>query len=263
VAAIRALPSRKGVELWMADVTTGRTLTRQLVVDEEPTGPDYNLVALQTAEILSTSLLRKSDPVPPPNPPPVPPVPPAPPAAVVPGALPPPGAKIEVAGAIGSLYSLGGVEPSMQTWVSLRRRSHRGFGVGIDASVPIVPGSLSGIEGSSRVGAFALGIGLSKSLLTNDSRGFLQVGLGGGILFVKTTGTAEAPLSGSVATAMLGHGYAMLDGGWKVSDWLKLGGTLLVGTAFKGATIDFVGNRAGTFGRLMLGAGAGLTLSFD
>ena len=36
VAAIRMLPSRKGVEVWMADETSGRSLLRQVVVDETP-----------------------------------------------------------------------------------------------------------------------------------------------------------------------------------------------------------------------------------
>src|SRR5262245_61545358 len=46
VAAIRVLPSRKGVEVWMADATSGRSLLRQVVVDESPSGPDQDLIAL-------------------------------------------------------------------------------------------------------------------------------------------------------------------------------------------------------------------------
>jgi hypothetical protein len=59
VAAIRVLPSHKGVEVWMADETSGRSLLRQLIVDERPGGPDQGLIALQTAELLRTSLFPK------------------------------------------------------------------------------------------------------------------------------------------------------------------------------------------------------------
>src|SRR5262249_53423866 len=61
-AAIRVLPSRKGVEVWMADATSGRSLLRQVVVDESPGGPDRDLIALQTAELLRTSLLGEKTP---------------------------------------------------------------------------------------------------------------------------------------------------------------------------------------------------------
>lgn len=56
VAALRMVPSRKGVEIWMADELSGRSLLRQLVVDERRGGPDQGLVALQTVELLRTSL---------------------------------------------------------------------------------------------------------------------------------------------------------------------------------------------------------------
>ena len=44
----------------MADATSGRSLLRQVVVDESPGGPDRDLIALQTAELLRTSLLGES-----------------------------------------------------------------------------------------------------------------------------------------------------------------------------------------------------------
>ena len=51
VAAIRILPSRNGVEVWMADAASGRSLLRQVIVDETPRGPNQDVVALQTAEL--------------------------------------------------------------------------------------------------------------------------------------------------------------------------------------------------------------------
>jgi len=67
VAAIRMLPARNGVEVWTSDETGGRPLLRQAVVDDKPGGPDRTLIALQTAELLRTSLFPR----PPPEPAPV------------------------------------------------------------------------------------------------------------------------------------------------------------------------------------------------
>ena len=61
-AAIRMVPSRKGVEIWLANQPTGRTLLRQLIIDERASTPNEGLVALQTAELLRTSLLRLEGP---------------------------------------------------------------------------------------------------------------------------------------------------------------------------------------------------------
>ena len=60
-AAIRMIASRKGVEVWMANQPTGRSLLRQLVVDERAGAPNEGLVALQTAELLRTTLLSRSE----------------------------------------------------------------------------------------------------------------------------------------------------------------------------------------------------------
>ena len=65
-AAIRMVASRKGVEIWVANQPTGRSLLRQLIVDERAPAPNEGLVALQTAELLRTTLLSRSETAPPP-----------------------------------------------------------------------------------------------------------------------------------------------------------------------------------------------------
>jgi hypothetical protein len=60
-AAVRVLSNGTGVEVWMADATSGRSLLRQVIVDERPGGPDHALIALQTSELLRTSLLSPSE----------------------------------------------------------------------------------------------------------------------------------------------------------------------------------------------------------
>ena len=110
VAAIRMLPSRNGVEVWMADETSGRSLLRQAIVDETKGGPNQNLIALQTAELLRTSLFPRSPPgaAKPAS---------APPAPVIVQIAPPPlSGESGLMSGFGLLYGAGGASPAWQIW---------------------------------------------------------------------------------------------------------------------------------------------------
>jgi hypothetical protein len=257
-AAIRALPSRNGVELWMADVTTGRTLTRQLVIDETPGGPDYNLIALQTAEILRTSLFRHEDKTPPPAPQPM--VATAPPSQPSPAL---PAMHIEGTASAGTLFSLGGVGPSLQAWLSLGLRSPRGYLLSVDASAPIARGSLSGPEGSALVSAYLAGLRLSKGFIRDQSNWDLRAGAGVGALYLRIVGEPDLSLTERDVSTLLGYAYGTVDAGWKPSESTRIGATLMLATTVKGTDVRFAGNQAGTFGKLILGAAVGLTAIFD
>ncbi len=250
VAAIRVLPSRNGVEVWMADATTGRTLTRQLVVDERPGGPDYTLVALQTAEILRTALFPETaKPALAPSPTPTPSV-----AAPATAAAPPAQAEeARVQAGIGGLYSLGGVDPALQVWLSLQRQWRHALGLALTLSGPVLRGSLSGPEGHSLVGAYLAGVELCSSFVKDDPHWFLSGGLGGGIVDLRAEGRSVQPLDqqGS-ASAFTGFGYARFEVGLRLSTWARLGVTGVAGTTFVPVKIRFAGNQAGTWGILFL-----------
>jgi len=245
VAAVRALPSRTGVEVWMADATTGRTLTRQLVVDERPEGPDNTLVALQTAELLRTGLFPKQD---------QPAAPPAPPVAVVePSPAPPPRTDAwRFRNGIGGLYSRGGVDTAMQDWITMQFWWRPDFGVALSASLPILRGVLSGPEGRSQVGAYLGAAEICTSFLEDDSRWRLTGGLGAGLVYLRTTGQSALPLAPASAGALTGMGYARFDLTLRVSRWVAIGLANTVGTTIVPVTIRFAGNQAGTWGNLIL-----------
>ena len=142
VAAVRALPSRNGVEVWMADATTGRTLTRQMVVDERPEGPDYTLVAMQTAELLRTGLFPKKEKAE---------APPATPVVMTVTATPETPARTgewRFQGGLGGLNSLGGVDTAMQSWLTAQRWWRRDLGVGL--AFPLRRSPAAARAGSSR-----------------------------------------------------------------------------------------------------------------
>ena len=249
VAAIRVLPSRKGVEVWMADATTGRTLARQLVVDERPQGPDQTLVALQTAEILRTGLFPQA-----PKPHPLlPPVrPPESPPAVAQPAHAPSVSSFHVG--LGGLFSPGGAGTALQAWGSLQRRWQRGFGIALDGSLPLLSASLSGPEGRAQVGAYTAGAELFATLPARDSKWVLTTGIGGGVLHLRTEGENRPPLSGTSSSVTVGHGYARVEADVRLSSWAKLGLATMAGTTFQSVTIRFAGNQAGTWGSVLLAA---------
>jgi hypothetical protein len=244
VAAVRALPSRKGVELWMADVTTGRTLTRQLIVDERPEGPDQTLVALQTAEILRTGLFPKV------NTPSPPPTTTTAQAAAVP---PPRTGEWRFRNGVGGFHSLGGVSTAMQDWVMVQHWWRPDLGFAFSSSMPILRGSISGLEGRSLVGAYLLGAGeICTGFLEDKSRWLLTGSLGGGVVYLRTTGQSTQPLEHGTAGAFTGVGYARAELALKLSRWVDLGISSAVGTTFAPVKIRFAGNQAGTWGSLLL-----------
>jgi hypothetical protein len=254
VAAVRLLPSHKGVELWMADVTTGRTLTRQLVVDERPEGPDATLVALQTAEILRTGLFPKTNQVEPP---------PAPVVPIMVQAAPTQTGETRVQAGIGGLYSYGGVDTALQAWLSLQRHWRHALGVALTLSGPIARGSISGPEGRALVGVYLAGVELCSSFLQHDSRWLLTGGLGGGIAYLNTQGRSSQPLVQASSGAVAGVGYVRLELGLKLSTWARLGLAGTAGTTFASVKIRFAGNQAGTWGSLLLASFVQLGIDWE
>ncbi len=255
VAAIRVLPARNGVEVWMADATSGRSLLRQVIVDESPGGPNYGVVALQTAELIRTSLLYDEG------------QPPPEPAAAAPPAATPsderPARENErsasesgQAGAqasLGALFSPGGVGPGLQLWLSAHYPLGRRLSVAVDLSAPLERGNIDGPEGSARVGAYFLGalIGARWSELAGPW--FAGVGLGGGVLRATAEGTTAPPLGAVSAHTYGGVVYARADGGLRLASWLRVGARTVVGFTVPTIDVHFAGNRAGSWGSPLVG----------
>jgi hypothetical protein len=243
-AAIRMVPSRKGVEVWVANQPTGRSLLRQLIVDEQPGAPNEGLVALQTAELLRTTLLSRSD-VPPASPhvtaPPPPPPPPTPP--------PPPAGALQAGS--GVMFSPGAGDPAVQVWLTVSHFVRRPFGIALDVSGPARNGTITGPEGSASVGAWLAGANL---YLDHDpGNGFYgRVAVGAAAIRLTTEGSAATPLVGSSRSALAGAVYGRADGGLEVAWWLRVGLRAVAGAIPGGVTVHFAGNEAGTWGRPFL-----------
>lgn len=242
--AIRKVASGKGVEVWMADATSGRSLLRQLVVDESPNGPDQGLVALQTAELLRTGLIAK--PVSPPAPSPQPLVPPPIPAVANPPQSPP-RAHALVAG-VGPLWSAGGLGPGLQAWLSYQHLWSPHFGFSVDASAPLYRGSLRGAQGSAQVGVLLAGGGLLGRLQSENAKvaGTATIGAAFASIFIK--GEPNASYLGSSTHTPTGLIYLRLGVVWHPVPWLGLGAAGLVGTTTSRIHVQFAKQDVGDFG---------------
>jgi hypothetical protein len=260
VAAIRMVASRKGVEVWMADEVSGRSLLRQLVVDESEAGPNQGLVALQTAELLRTSLLSDAGPSPrPPADPgdgsPKPDIPPR--TDVIAPAPPPAGIQGGVQAAVGSLFGLGGSGAAIQGWLSLHRSLGQRWGLAVDLSAPIQSATLSGPEGSAHLGAMLAGAALFARFEAPATGLYGSAGAGAALMRVAFQGETSEPLRAVSGSSYAGAAYVRADGGFEIIRGQRLGLRLglrgIVGLT--GVTVTFAGNETAPWGPLF---GAGL-----
>jgi hypothetical protein len=243
-AAVRKVASGKGVEVWMADATSGRSLLRQLVIDESPGGPDQGLVALQTAELLRTGLRARQTAVP-----------------TLPAPSPPPSTATEdpsrdhaMLVGVGPLWSQGGVGPSLQVWFSYQHLWSGHLGLSLDASAPLRSGSISSAEGTAHVGTITAGAGLLARLHNEKAKVTGTATLGLAFAAVLTDGDAHASYLGSTTTAYTGLAYLRLGVAWHPVPWLALGAAGLVGTTTNRERIEFANRGVGHWGAPLFAA---------
>jgi hypothetical protein len=234
-AAIRKLASGKGVEVWMADVTSGRSLLRQAIVDESPDGPDQSLVALQTAELLRTSFLPRHEPAS------------AAPRPTSAATAPSPNANAVTVG-VGLLGTRGGVSPALQAWLSYQHLGFRHFGLVFEVSAPLVRGSVSRPQGSAEVGAVVAGGGLCARVRSDGGRMFLATSLVGALAAVLVNGRPAANFAGTSPTAYAGLFVLRASGGVYATRWLGLGVAGIFGTTTSRVRIQFANEDVGEWG---------------
>jgi hypothetical protein len=235
---------------------------RQLVVDERPGAPSEGLVALQTAELLRTTLLSRSEvPAAALSAPPRGTPPGAVPAIVAPPpspALPP---SISLQAAAGVLFSPG-VDPAMQVWITVSHVIARPLGVALDASGPLSSGTISGPEGSANVRSWLAGATIFVRHDPPDGRLYAIAAAGAAVIRLNAQATANAPLLATSAGTTAGAMYLRADGGVQVAPRLRLGLRAVAGAVPGGVPVRFAGNQAAVWGRPFLAALALVDLSW-
>jgi hypothetical protein len=252
-AAIRMIASRKGVEVWIANQPTGRSLMRQLVVDERPV-PNEGLVALQTAELLRTTLLSRSEMPPSAQPPGPSAVPSANPPAISTSTPGPPSASVQAAA--GVLFSPG-ADASLQAWFSAGYVVVRPLGVALDVSVPLRSSTISGPEGSASVSAWLVGASVFVRHDWLKARSYAIAAAGGALIRLDADATTMSPLVAHSASTTAAAVYLRADGGVEATRWLHVGVRGVAGAVPQGVPVRFAGNEAAVWGRPFL---AGLLL---
>jgi hypothetical protein len=254
-AALRVIASRRGIEVWMADQPTGRSLLRQLIVDERPAGPNEGLIALQTAELLRTSLLSGGDgrATPPTVPRKVGQVDGAVATSPSPAPAPPP-ARAGIAIGAGALTSLNAGDAATQGWISFHRLLHGRLGLALDLSGPLRTGEIEGPEGRARLATYLAGAALLLHIDAPSKGLFFTLAGGPAIVRLVAEGAAVPPLVASTQYAVVGAAYLRADVGFDATRWFRVGLRAVVGATSSRVLVRFAGNEAGTWGWPFVGA---------
>lgn len=257
LAALRATPSKTGVELWVQDPNSGQTKFEELIsVGGHRTD---ELLALRAAEALRARLIRlgvhqqASE-----------------------ALLEPPGQKPLEADSVGAsgarrqpvlwvgvspalTASPGGLDPLLQGQLSLRVEPLRSWSATAFFQAPLSASGLTGAEGEAQVRATL--VGLRAGAWIYDST--LRVALGGGALvaLVDMEGEAREPYLGQQERLASAAPFASSLLWFPLWEALALRVDALVGVAMPRSVVRFNGRDVATWGRPFMSFSAGLEIA--
>jgi hypothetical protein len=189
VAALRVRSSRAGVEVWVMDRVTSKTVLREVVFTG---GDDEGVVAVRAVELLRASLLEVELPSAPRGE--VAPTPAV--LALLPPPRPRPERTLSLVIAPAAALSPGGigVTPQLDVWLRVRATAH--FTLALRILAPTFPAAIDAPEGRSTVtlGATSLGGDVLFGRTAAALRG--HAGVGVGLLWTHLEGTAAQPFAG-------------------------------------------------------------------
>lgn len=276
IAAVRVEPARSGVDVWVADRASGRTLLTEVVA--APGSAVDDVVALRVVELLRTSLWDLTTPgaaaaaasasASAPGAPASESVPTATGSASASGAAPPRWRAPREAHADGGAAApepvfVLGVGPALVQAtleapplleVAVHARLALGGRAGLNAFtlVPTVPSKLEAAEGSARTALWLLGVGGDAQLLSERSSWRLQAGLAALAAHAESTGSARPPLGDGTAAAWTGGGLARVSGATVLGRRLRVGAGVGAGFLAPEVVTRFAGRDAATWGRPLL-----------
>ncbi len=245
-AAVRVAPSKGGVEVWIADRVTGKTVLRELVTRRGET--DDEIVALRVVELLRASLLEldlrgapHGD---------VEPTAPirrlVPKRRSAPPAAPAPTSQTSLE--LGPAVAFGGIGPLLQLRVGMRIDTASGIGGGALVLVPTFPRTVEAAEGRADVSMALFGAAIDASLLA--SRPWRsRVGAGVALSYLRLAGSASTPYVADTETRWLGAGFARLQLGRAIGEHTYLGLELIGGASARRVVVNFAGREVASWGQ--------------
>lgn len=257
VAAVRIVPSSAGIEVWIVDRMTGKTVLREIVTKEGSAASGDATVALRVVELLRASLMELDAARPPEGemaPPPLIRELMAPPRHTVPAwpskvalpALDPPVFSIELGPA--ALLSSGGFSPSGLVSAAVHYRPAEPFGASLLALIPIVPAVVSGPEGATSARVGLLGVGLRGTWTSPGSRWSPTLGGGISALWLHVDGQPAAHFTGSSASVFSAAPYLRAGLGLTLLPRLRVRADTLVGASLPPTLVKFGERLAAVWG---------------
>lgn len=266
VAAVRVAPKVGGVEVWIVDRVTGKTVLTDVTAEGDTTTVEAT-VALRTVELLRASFLEIQEPHPARGEVPIPEevralsaptadLPTAPPASQE---EPPASTAVRVGVGAAAVLSAGGLDagPHVRlggTWMSSRRVGARVF-----ALFPTVATHVTAVEGETSMRVALLGAGLHvEPTEIGPLTPTLDAGLAGAWLLFE--GAAQAPYVATTDTVVVAAPFAGAGLDWALTSVLHLEGQALCAVALPRPILTLAGREAGSWGRPALALSLSLSM---
>lgn len=257
-AAIHVVPEKGGVEVWIADPKSGKTLFRELVIRPGETFDD--VAALKAVELLRASLAElglslkhREDTRPSQTIPPVQPLPRKP--------IEPARFFLELGPALA--VSPGGVGPTGHAFVGLRWRTRTTFGLDAFSALPVAGATVSEAEGSAAVSPWIFG--LDGAVWFFDPAAHWQVSAAGGfaIAHLAIEGDPVPPLLGQSDAMTVALPFARLSVERSLGARFRVGFQGFVGIAAPRPSIQFDGREVAEWGRPLVLSTVSLGIALD
>jgi hypothetical protein len=254
-AAIHVVPSQGGVEVWIADSSTGKTLRRELVIG--PGDPFDDVVALRAAEILRARLAELGL---------------APKRSEAKQAFDttpsPPKAKSEARSFFlelgpGAALSPGGLEATVHGFVGVRWRTWTTVGFDVFVAFPITAATISEPEGSASVRPSLGGIDIAAWFF--DATAAWQATAGAGISLANLAIEADPvpPLLGRSERSTMAMPFGRLSLARAIGPRFRVGLDAFLGVTLSRAVIRFDDREVAHWGQPLFLSAVSLGVALD
>lgn len=248
IAAIRAVSSEHGVEVWIADRVTGKTVVRDVTSPSDASDRDAAL-ALAAVDLLRASLLEVA----------LPKAPlgdvPAPPELSQRLSLPAPGSleprsppTLRVSLAPGVLWSPGGMGPAGSLDVGLAWIPTAHVGAAAFVSLPLSRPSVSGRGGAADLSVLLGGVGMRFVLTPPESRWSPSADAGVMVTSMESRGAASPGYLAKQVSATLAAPYLRAGLALAVTPMLRVRADVLFGFVVPGVSVQLAKREVAAFG---------------
>ncbi|MDC3961729.1 hypothetical protein [Polyangium jinanense] len=250
IAAIRVVPSERGVEVWVADRVTGKTVLREITDAGGSLDRDAAL-ALRTVELLRASLLEVAVPGVPPGEVPATPELREKMTLPAPGALAgkrePPSLRLSLAP--GLLLSPGGFGAAVNLGIGLAWMPSAHVGVSGFAAIPLTRPRVEGAEGSADLSVLLAGGGMRFVFHPRATRWAPLAELGIMAVSLESHGTANAGFLPGSASAVTVAPFVRVGLSWVATPMLRVRADILASFIGQGVSVQLAKHEVATWGK--------------